>query len=67
MSAPAIEPTYKITVIVERTDEPGARFKGVFQEIPRASAEDPNYFAFSAVETFRRFCINESRPDPREG
>lgn len=61
------EPTYKITVIVERADEPGAKFKAVFADIPKASAEDPNYIHFSAVDCFRRYVISETRPDPREG
>lgn len=61
------EPTYKITLIVERSDEPDAKFKGVFEDIPRAAAEDPSYIHYSAIETFRRYVISETRPDPREG
>lgn len=67
MSAPASEPKYKITLIIERTDEPGARLKAVFDEIPKAAAESPGYIHYSAVETFRRYVISETRPDQREG
>lgn len=61
------EPTYKITLIVERNDEPGASLKAVFSDIPKANAEDPKYIHYSAVETFRRYVISETRPDQREG
>lgn len=59
--------TYKITVTVERSDEPGAKFKAVFGQIPRDAAEDPSYVHYSAVECFRRYVACETRPDQREG
>jgi hypothetical protein len=61
------DPTYTITVIVERSDEPTAKFKAVYSDIPRTSAEDQNYFLYPSIETFRRCCLDETRPDPREG
>jgi hypothetical protein len=62
-----IDPTYKITVIVERSDWPWGKIELTVKDIPRASAEDPSYPHFSAVECFRQHVISETRPDPREG
>lgn len=60
-------PRYRITLTIERDDYPGAEFRAIFNEVPKGTAEDPNYIHFSAVETFRQFIICETRPDPREG
>lgn len=67
MSAPESEPTYTITVIVERDDEPSAKLTAVFSDVPKGTAESPGYAHYSAVECFRRFAMAETRPDPREG
>lgn len=58
------EPTYTITLIIRRSDEPGAKFKGVYSDIPRASAERPDYIHAPAVEVFRRLCLGELADEP---
>jgi hypothetical protein len=56
------EPTYTITVIIERTDAPGAKFTAVLSEIPKASAERADYPHSGAVQTFRQYVLNEEEP-----
>lgn len=63
------EPTYTITLIIRRSDEPGAHFKANFSDIPREKAERPDYIHASAVEVFRRLCVgelNEAPPAPED-
>jgi hypothetical protein len=60
------EPTYTITIVVERTDTPGAKFEAVLSEIPKASAERADYVLSGAVQTFRQHVLNESDPPPPE-
>jgi hypothetical protein len=58
------EPTYTITVTVERSDAPGAKFEAVCAEIPRASAERADYQYSGAVQTFRQIVLNELEEPP---
>lgn len=57
------DPTYTITVIIERTDAPGAKFTAVLSEIPKASAERADYPHSGAVQTFRQYVLSEE-PEP---
>jgi hypothetical protein len=65
------DPTYKISLTVERSDAPGAKLRAVFKDIPQEKAEDPSYLHASAVECFRLLALNDklagTGPDPREG
>jgi hypothetical protein len=58
------EPTYTITIVVERTDTPGAKFEAVLSEIPKASAERADYVLSGAVQTFRQHVLNETDAPP---
>jgi hypothetical protein len=62
-----LEPKYRITLTVERSDQPGAKLKAIFRDVPRATAENPSYPHYSAIECFRLCAMSETRPDPREG
>lgn len=57
-------PTYTITILIERTDAPGASFKAVLSEIPKESAERADYPHSGAVQTFRQFVLNELEDPP---
>ena len=61
------EPTYTITIVIERTDAPGAKFTAVCSQIPRESAERADYPHSGAVQTFRAYVLNElDAPPPPE-
>ena len=62
------EPTYTITIVIERTDAPGAKFTAVCSQIPRESAERADYPHSGAVQTFRAYVLNEldAPPPPPE-
>lgn len=60
------EPTYTITVIIRRSDEPGASFKAKYEDIPRDKAEAPGYFMAAGVEVFRRVCLGELEDPAKE-
>jgi hypothetical protein len=57
------EPTYSVTVTIRRSDEPGASFKARFSDIPRESAEAPDYFLSASVSSFRRLCLGELKDE----
>lgn len=55
MSKTKEQPKYAITVIVERSDQRGAKVKAKFEGIPASSAEAPDYKHAAEIALYRRF------------